>query len=679
MVRALLSLAFVLLAVSMIPLHAQQGGYASHVGLPPASTISGPVVRLPDGNIATNPPVTGQAPHVAPKSATRAPEPQQVHAGRPEDPQVESTLGRETTPPTGPIHVAQIHNAQGWVKGARYVVGARVNNGPAWNGSTYTSGLRLDAFQVTVAGNGPSTDGPTHSNCASTCKLADGYSWKWLSQTDYVTITGWAYDAAVWMPNTTLNWYDRRRVPTGAGSQEQVLVASPASVASCSRANTAGCTCVTGATPPHGTPPITGDGTCNWGFGSGGYGSMPVSIGADYPGYSSERGLAIPTKDISPSACALTSYYYCAPGKEGAGTWVVMSGEYIGQVWNDREYSQANGEQFPLYFSAQTGVNSGDDPTANYSTNNWILLTAAPGESYQDNPASRTSPLAYNQALGAAIHDTAAGGTYGGPIYSTDVYFNISRLQIKSDHNAALGFLPISEVSFSILDSAADPAFEANSVITNSLVIGRGALVLGVADSLSLINDTVVGIPGKCVSGIQFANEQAAHGGNGGRDDPIIFNTAIFGCKVPAVWTSNTIDWNVRSGHNLTDASNADTGAVTMHSPGFIDCPSGGYTCTAKPVAGTTGNISINAAFVCGNLATCTTPDFRPKAGSPLIGAGADAGMMSYYSATTIRNIYPTQPWSTPDITGTARPQHGHFDVGAWQTASDNTPTTGRQ
>jgi hypothetical protein len=138
-----------------------------------------------------------------------------------------------------------------------------------------------------------------------------------------------------------------------------------------------------------------------------------------------------------------------------------------------------------------------------------------------------------------------------------------------------------------------------------------------------------------------------------------VSNTAIFGFAHVAGSTANpdATDWTAMrwfGTHNITDAPAGDHGGLSLGRDG---------TATARMLPGTVYGGSAAAAF------KAFPGDYRLAASSPLIGAGNAHGPFSP-SCQTGKSCPPQFTFDTPDIIGTARPQAGRYDIGAWQSCT---------
>ncbi len=101
---------------------------------------------------------------------------------------------------------------------------------------------------------------------------------------------------------------------------------------------------------------------------------------------------------------------------------VAAGNSYVGQCYNDSEFTSAS--------------TIGNFPTITTNSTHTITLTAASGQSFQDNASVRTNALRYNASNGVGLRRTGAYGaaiTFSGTVQ----WLTISRLQIKTDANSS--------------------------------------------------------------------------------------------------------------------------------------------------------------------------------------------------------------------------------------------------
>ena len=125
---------------------------------------------------------------------------------------------------TGPVVTSQIHNAPGWepTTSYTYTVGpptnhkTRVVNGAGWNGTSFTYGSALKAYELIAPTSGSCTSAGSGGPSGTGSSITDGgCTWKYLSGVDYVSITGWQNDnGIVWGSGTTYYYSDVVRLNT---------------------------------------------------------------------------------------------------------------------------------------------------------------------------------------------------------------------------------------------------------------------------------------------------------------------------------------------------------------------------------------------------------------------------------------------------------------------------------
>ena len=149
-----------------------------------------------------------------------------------------------------------------------------------------------------------------------------------------------------------------------------------------------------------------------------------------------------------------------------------------------------------------------------------------------------------------------------------------------------------------------------------------------------------------------------------------VSNTAIFGFAHAAASSAEVrssgpdLNWTAVTwygGHNVTDAPQSVTDAPQDDTA--TNTPGG----SVYILLGNTYGASQSAAFAAPGT------DWRAKDGGPLAGRGSAFGMFGLYCMTGGSRPEPNCPlrvnydFDTPDIIGTARPQAGRYDIGAWQ------------
>jgi hypothetical protein len=285
------------------------------------------------------------------------------------------------------------------------------------------------------------------------------------------------------------------------------------------------------------------------------------------------------------------------------------TGGYTGECYNDSEF-------------AETVTISGHTTSAV----NFIRLTAAALNSFQDNASKSTNPLFYDQTKGVGI---TADATMGFSVFLVqDSYVTIDRLQIKRTgafytstqglidiENPASPTCVVKDCIVGKLYSGTAYIFRVrDATIINCLAYDSGAtasnLAMSINESGTVLNCTIVRI-----------------GTAGGVGITRNFSTSLNTATNCAVfnWTTNfdsTTGWSGTTGYNGTDSATA---------PG--------------------SNAQVSLTFA--SQFESTTNDFRLKAAANLIGTG-----------NTNATLAPS------DIIGTVRGTGTAGDIGAWEFVS---------
>ena len=295
------------------------------------------------------------------------------------------------------------------------------------------------------------------------------------------------------------------------------------------------------------------------------------------------------------------------------------NGGWIGQCYNDQEFSNAHGETFPISFSAATA-------SANY-----ITLTTATGQSFRDNASVQTNGLpGYNQSYGVGIKKTS---NYPYPLSMDSAYVTLSYLQVA--FTGATGSNP---ACLNGADSSGATAGLVDSCIFDTTNGNSGSPVVRTQFNTHVINSLIVQ-RGTAGDGIQ-----QKYAGT-------------------PVWCNNTI---VRPS-NVTAAGKAltSTGSPivkTYNNAGF------GFSSFQDVISHFSGNNNasdVAIGFGSSNQASLTyasqfnssTGNWIPKTGSALLDNGATE--TSYIASI--------------DIVGTSRPQGSAWDIGCWEYTSSGT------
>lgn len=248
-----------------------------------------------------------------------------------------------------------------------------------------------------------------------------------------------------------------------------------------------------------------------------------------------------------------------------------------------------------------------------------ITITAASGQSFQDNANVRTNALTYNQANGVGFLTSVS---YGYVVQGSDTYVTISRLQFKN--TASPGeILYLSGANLVVANNLFDAAGTATS---------NGVIQLaGIAFNNVIIDRTTSGGYGILLSYAASTVEA---------------NTIVCPSDITC---GSLIGVNGQGAYAYTIQSNAIFGAPTVI--GSTGTYSGGYNATnlasGFPGSNNVYNVTWNAAAPFTGGAS-TALDLRAISGTGLIGAG-------YLDSTN----------APLDISGYGRPATP--SIGAWQ------------
>ena len=530
------------------------------------------------------------------------------------------------TPLPGRTIISEVHNAPGWLPVHSYTSATapytRVVNGPGWvpAAGSYKPGQLLNAYQLISAGT--CVSGPT-GPAGIGSSIRDGSCiWRYLSRVDYITLSGWSYDAVAWKQGQ----YSFRDYVTSDTPLRSYTIESKGVCAS--------------TVPPTGTGSNsnrvfkTSDG-CEWRY-----------VGDVI--YTSRRSY-IPTEKLPPSG-------------NGPGTYT-MDANHQADLWNDREYlAGSNGESAVIRLAGHYDLSDG----FSWREGNWrikpdnpyhIIITAAPGESFVDHLRPSDPLRGYDPSKGVAIRNPDGAG-----IEIRDAFVDIIGLQFKGTNDNAImrdwGWAG-SLVQCIVEGGSPAPGYKTltlwggtQTAIANSLIINHGRLAIMSKYPFSIHHSTVVNpdhVPDSI--GIQSIWKWYFKG-------ITIENTAIFGFSHATAHIDQAHlgvnqpaeFWTADSTHNATDASGSDGG--NLHSPlppsQLLD---------ADPMPGALYSLRMSDVFVAPGR------DWRLKPGSPLIGAG-----FAFCSAQMSACGYKVaRDYDTPDIIGTPRAQGGGCDIGAWQ------------
>jgi len=278
-----------------------------------------------------------------------------------------------------------------------------------------------------------------------------------------------------------------------------------------------------------------------------------------------------------------------------------------GECYNDSEFLSGGGALLLL-----DGITT--DATR------YIELTAASGQSFQDNGSVRSNALTYDQSKGAGLRNTF---NYTPNIEVRVSNFHLSRLQMKTSGNVAQPILNTSGFGHIFKDlillGTAGPDLNGTSynvsMFLTSANTSLGGLILG-GDATGC---AVVRTSDRSAAGTGITRIAGFYSAI------ILTSTTVFGFTTPC---QAAVFDTTNSSHNATEQASGLPGVSNQHSVSYS-------ATTPFTQAGVTGN------------------DLRAIAATPLAGNGL-------LDATNAPN----------DISGFARPAGP--TIGAWQLASTN-------
>lgn len=554
-----------------------------------------------------------------------------------------------------PAVTSQVHNAPGWIHSNSYTTGAKVNNGAGWNEGTgkFVPYSALSAYKLSASSSSPCTSAATQSTSWGTgTNITDGgCKWDWMSNTDYVSITGFANDGPVWTAKAFI--YGEIALANDGGGI----------LSTYQQTNPSGCT--SSISP---VDPSTADG-CTWTK----YAQVTYTSGA-HP--------YIPWQVYVNTGTA----------------YQVFNVPYVASLWNDREYLLgSNGENGSAtllqghHSTLNHTVNAGypfECNSAGYIAginNCYINIVAAPGESFADYLAAHPSAAltGYDQSRGVGIK-----GTFN----ISDTPVNFKRLQFFNASDQAFFTHGRdwfdSSIENSIIEVGTSGASVGNAAVnggnmlnySNDLIIAHGAGAMGAFNVYvgSIEHSTIVNPEGTGLAGIQRSFNWFWSQGM------IINNTVVAGfAHFTAAPTPipNPTDPNSDGGVTFSNAANNMTTAPSPNpNTGYPNYappdPSTGFTALFGvdslthydyPVTGTVYSVSPTGLFMGPN-------DYRIPPTSPLHGAGANFGPVNICpegSDPVTGGVHWPCPFNfdNPDIQGATRPATGQ-DIGAIQTGA---------
>lgn len=270
-----------------------------------------------------------------------------------------------------------------------------------------------------------------------------------------------------------------------------------------------------------------------------------------------------------------TTRSFPTPGTwaSGAPADLTTQGGGIGWLWKGEIYKEGTGTDNEWVLGSFYSPVAIANFTSVTDNNSYFLMTAAPGQSFRDNPNKLTNALRYNPANGVAINSL---GGYGGGISGTSNKVVISNLQIKIDLTSNFYFY---SGGWCLFDSCIlfQGYFVENVNTVNCVMYGRGQMVQNQGAPIYHINTTFIG-------------DGTGNFGNTGNPGLLVVDCAFFR------FVNFVAQVDAFSTNNATDMA------------------SFGWTASGNIVSLTYANQFENTGS--------GTEDFRIKAGSALINAG---------------------------------------------------------
>jgi hypothetical protein len=278
---------------------------------------------------------------------------------------------------------------------------------------------------------------------------------------------------------------------------------------------------------------------------------------------------------------------------------VTDGNSYVCSLYNDAEFAAV-----PV-FSAHT-----TDST------HTITITAATGQSFQDNVGVRTNPLVYDQTKGAGIR-TAVTGNVG--IKTVDAYITISRLQIKTTGTGSSEALitysnnTLKDLILEVTTAGSESVIQANNA-TGAKFINIAAIQHGSGKGFNLTSGTPLVLGCSIVKPADVSASAEGITMSSG-SSAILQSTAIFGFS-----TATSGSWDATaSKYNATNLSSGLPGTNQKYNVTWS---------TATPFT--------SAATVSMNLIAITSTDLAPNGFLDATNGPKDIGGYTRQAAPTI-------------------------------------------
>lgn len=270
-----------------------------------------------------------------------------------------------------------------------------------------------------------------------------------------------------------------------------------------------------------------------------------------------------------------TTRSFSSPGTwaSGAPANLTTQGGGIGWLWKGEVYKEGTGTDNEWVLGSFYSPVAIATFTSTTDTLSYFLLTAAPGQSFRDNPNKLTNALRYNPANGVAINSM---GGYVGGVTGTSSKVVISNLQITIDPSSNFYFY--SGGSCTVNSCILFQCYYVEGIsLINCVSYGRSQAVQNQSAGVQHINTTFIG-------------DGTGNFGNVGNPGLLVVNCAFFR------FVNFVAQVDAFSTNNATDMA------------------SFGWTASGNIVSLTYANQFENTGS--------GTEDFRIKAGSALINAG---------------------------------------------------------
>lgn len=266
----------------------------------------------------------------------------------------------------------------------------------------------------------------------------------------------------------------------------------------------------------------------------------------------------------------------------------------------------------------------------------YIWLTAAAGQSFQDNASVRTNPLFYDATKGVGITNSSALEYL---VYVANLHVTVERLQVKLAVRATY----LSNICLKM-------PYSASGNVTKDCILYQST--------------TNTSSPGRCAdfggtgsTAINVLGIQCATNANAFLHSD---STRMYNCTAIAIGANSAAGYG---GTPYSDGGNC-LSCAAFNFASFNSGPSASYSYCGSNLASVPGsNPQVSLTFA--DCFESTTTDFRLKASSPLIGVG------------NTNASYPN------DISGFTRGTGTAGDIGAWEygaaTSNSITPRRFRQ